>query len=76
MAEPKFMPTKHKSSNVKEVGKCDDGHLYIRFHGKDGAPGALYRWDGMAADHRDALIDDFSPGRYVARILPKGVRVE
>lgn len=56
MADPKFFPTKHKSSNVAEVGKCADGHLYVKFHS-----GAVYRWDGLAGDHRDALIDDFSP---------------
>lgn len=70
MAEPKFMPTKHKSSNVAEVGKCADGHLYVKFH-----KGGVYRWDGMA-EHHAALVDDFSPGRYVNRMLGKGVRHE
>ncbi len=70
MAQPKFMPTKHKSSNVAEVGKCDDGHLYVKFHN-----GGVYRWDGMA-EHYLGLLDDFSPGRYVNRMLPKGVKHE
>lgn len=70
MAEPKFMPTKHKSSNVAEVGKCADGHLYVQFKS-----GGTYRWDGLAGAHHDALIGDHSPGRYVGKMLPKGTRV-
>lgn len=76
MAQPVFSPTTHTSSNVAQVGKCDDGHLYVRFHGKDGAPGSVYRWDGLAGQHHDALKGDFSPGRYVGKMLPKGTRVE
>lgn len=71
MAEPKFFPTKHKSTNVKAIGTCADGHLYIRFNS-----GAVYRWDGLGALHHDALIDDWAPGRYVTRFLPKGEKVQ
>jgi KTSC domain-containing protein len=71
VADPTFSPTTRVSSNVKEVGQCADGHLYVRFH-----TGGLYRWDGLAAQHHDALRDDYSPGRYVGKMLPKGTRVE
>lgn len=67
MASPKFTPIP-RSSNVKEVGRCDDGHLYVRF-----LNGRLYRWDGMAGEHHDAMISAGS-GTYLKN-LPKGVKV-
>lgn len=67
MASPKFTPV--ASSNVREVGRDDDGHLYVRFHN-----GGLYRWDNHANQHHDPMINSNSPGRYLQH-MPKGVKV-
>lgn len=52
------------SSNVHSVGRDDDGHLYVRFRGAGGVPGSVYRYDGVADAHHDALLSSNSPGKY------------
>ncbi len=72
-ASIKWFPV--SSSNVEAVGRCDDGHLYVRFKG---SPPSVYRYDGAAKTHYDAMISAESVGRYVHRVIKpslRGVRV-
>lgn len=62
MPNPTMTPV--QSSNVAEVGH-DGTALYVRFRGKRGAPGPLYRYDGCPAEHHEGLLKTDSPGRYV-----------
>lgn len=49
-----------QSTNLSHVGRCADGHLYVRFH-----RGGEYRYVGEADAHHAALISAESPGRYL-----------
>ena len=68
-ADPVFVKTTNKSSNVKEIGKDGAGHLYVRFLDE-----SVYKWDNLAEQHYDLLVNADSPGRYIYREMPKGIR--
>ncbi len=55
-----------QSSNVHAVGH-DGQALFIQFKDKDGTPGKTYRYAGVAASHKVAMIGDKSPGGYFAK---------
>jgi hypothetical protein len=52
------------SSNVAEIGH-DGTALWIRFAGKRGEPGPLYRYPSAGQEHHAALLATDSPGRYI-----------
>ena len=73
MPDPIPPMTPVASSNLEAVGH-DGASLYIRFKGKDGAPGPVWRYRGVAAAHAPAMIAAESPGQYFHRVV-KAARV-
>lgn len=66
-----------KSSNLGAVGQRD-GYLYVRFKGRKGEPGPVWRYQGAGAHHAAFLTTD-SPGRlFLAKVklAYRGERVE
>lgn len=61
------------SSNLHSVGRCDDGHLWVCFKGRDGGPGKTYRYDGAAEAHHGPLMAASSPGQYFGSLIRKQV---
>ena len=47
--------TNLKSSNLHSVGH-DGTALYVRFRGKDGTPGSLYRYPTAGMEHHAGMI--------------------
>lgn len=79
MPDAKPVLTPVVSSNVHSVGRCDDGHLWVQFKDKEGGPGRLYRYDGAAEQHHDAMLASDSVGRYFATLVKDkhtGTRVD
>ena len=63
-----------QSSMLSEVGSDSDGNLLVRF-----TNGKLYRYEGAAAEHLDAMLAAESCGRYLnANVKPSftGVLVQ
>lgn len=54
-----------QSSHVAEVGH-DGAALLIRYHGKNGSPGPLFRYPTAGPEHLEAFKKTDSPGRYFA----------
>lgn len=44
-------------------------HLFLRFHGRGGARGALYRYGGFGLTDYAAFCDADSPGGYFAKVI-------
>jgi hypothetical protein len=72
---PDIAWTPVRSSNIKRVGRCPDGHLYVEFHRVAGGGPGIYRYPGAADQHHGALTRDDSPGRYVRGISVKGEKL-
>ena len=64
---PPMTPTPH-SSNIASVGH-DGASLWVRFKGKDGGPGPLYRYRGVSEAHAPAMIKAESPGQYFHKVI-------
>lgn len=57
-----------KSSNLHSVGYDPDAQsLEVRFKGKDGAPGTLYRYEGVTAKEHAAFMASESKGTHFAQ---------
>lgn len=56
------------SSNLHSIGH-DGQALYVRFKGKDGAPGALYRYPTATDAHHKSLLSAASPGRHFTDVI-------
>ena len=48
---------------------AETGHLFLRFHGKGGSPGPLYRYANFGATDYQAFVDAESKGGYLARVI-------
>lgn len=75
-ALPQMVPV--ESSNLAEVGYGDDGFLYVRFKGRNGAPGALWRY-GVPRMAYDEIVAADSPGTAFNALVKRscaGERVE
>ncbi len=73
MPNPTMTPV--QSSNVAKVGH-DGTALYVRFKGKRGASGPLYRYDGCGVEHHEGMLRAGSPGRYMLHHLRGAYRGE
>lgn len=57
-----------RSSNVSAVGH-DGEALYVKFHGRDGAPGSTYRYPTADQAVMDEMLAATSVGRYAQTVL-------
>ena len=57
-----------KSSNLEAVGHTGDA-LVIRFKGKDGVPGPVWRYRGAPASYVGEIVKAESPGAMYHRLV-------
>lgn len=58
------------SAQIAEHGyNADTGHLFLRFHGRGGKPGSLYRYANFGDTDYQAFVDAESKGSHFARAI-------
>lgn len=58
------------SAQIAEHGHDPEtGHLFLRFHGRGGKPGSLYRYANFGETDYQAFVDAESKGSYFARAI-------
>lgn len=67
VAIPELLPLEG-SAQIAEFGYSPEtGHLFLRFHGRGGKPGSLYRYANFGETDYKAFLDAESKGSYFGR---------
>lgn len=66
MTEPRLEPV--QSSNIDAVGH-EGTALYVRYKGRDGRPGDLWRYAGVPQSIFAEMKGSGSVGRYIAQFI-------